>query len=183
MNAKSSQVSLLVLMLAVFLAEQSQAELVYTSEFGFIVKNVIHVQQQPKASWLALTDDVDQWWPKSHSYWGESSRFSIDAKAGGCFCETNENNSVEHMRISLVEPNRSLRMLGGLGPLQEMGMHGALDWKFEPNESGTTISLTYRVSGINPDGFDVLAPIVDKVQAQQLGALDTYLTSLIAKSR
>ena len=38
--------------------------------------------------------------------------------------------SAEHMRIGFVDPGVQLRMLGGLGPLQGMGLHGALDWMF-----------------------------------------------------
>ena len=57
-----------------------------------------------------------------------------------------------------------------------MGVHGALDWRISPGEhGGSRITLTYTVSGINPDGFAALAPIVDKVQGLQLGGLAAHL--------
>jgi len=66
-------------------------------------------------------------------------------------------------------------MTGGLGPLQGLGMYGALDWVFVSNDQGTEVTMTYRVNGINPDGFDQLAPVVDQVQGLQLGGLKTLL--------
>jgi hypothetical protein len=66
-------------------------------------------------------------------------------------------------------------MLGGLGPLQGMGMYGALDWTFETRPDGLHLVLHYQVSGHDPKGYAELAPIVDAVQAQQLGALAAYL--------
>ena len=79
------------------------------------------------------------------------------------------------MRISFVDPSKLMRMTGGLGPLQGMGMFGALEWKFETIERGTEITMTYRVNGISPDGFAELAPIVDRVQAIQLGGLENLI--------
>lgn len=69
-------------------------------------------------------------------------------------------------------------MTGGQGPLQGMGRYGALDWQFTPGETGTQITLTYRVNGINPDGYAQLAPIVSSVQGLQLKALNAYLDKL-----
>ena len=147
----------------------------YVSDHGFIVTNTISSKVTPDEMWNALVNDVDLWWPKDHSWWGKQGKFSIEPLAGGCFCEVAGQRSSVHMQISFVEPNKLLRMTGGLGPLQGMGMHGALDWVFETNEETTAITLTYRVSGINPEGFEQLAPIVAKVQGIQLNALKAYV--------
>ncbi|MDM7861711.1 SRPBCC domain-containing protein [Alteromonas sp. ASW11-36] len=145
----------------------------FIDKHGFIVENQITTAQPVEQVWQALTNDVDQWWPKDHSWWyGE---FSIEPVAGGCFCETHENNSAEHMRIVFVEHNKTLRMSGGLGPLQGMGMVGALDWQFAEADGITTVTLTYRVHGIDANGFEALAPIVGQVQGIQLNALKTFI--------
>jgi hypothetical protein len=99
----------------------------------------------------------------------------MDAVVGGCFCEKMANNSAEHMRISYVETNKLLRMTGGLGPLQGMGMYGSLDWIFSEANDNTIVTLRYSVQGINPEGFEQLAPIVDKVQLLQLKALVDFI--------
>jgi len=54
---------------------------------GFRVENRVEVNATPGTVWAALVADVDAWWPRDHSWWGEASRFSIDARAGGCLCE------------------------------------------------------------------------------------------------
>lgn len=161
-----------VLMVAVLPA---RAEVLLVRDTGFIVENRIHVDTDAATAWRALVTQVDNWWPKDHSWWLDAGTFSIDPVAGGCFCERNGDSSAEHMRIVFAEPGKLLRMAGGLGPLQGLGMYGAMDWAFAARDSGTDITLTYRVSGINADGFDELAAAVDGVQALQLAGLGNYL--------
>jgi len=109
-------------------------EVLLIAKTGFIVKNKIQVNSDRKVSWRIFTQQVGQWWPSDHTWWGETSTLTIDNYAGGCFCEKNENKSAEHMRISFVDPGKLMLMTGGLGPLQGMGMFGALEWKFETIE-------------------------------------------------
>jgi hypothetical protein len=158
-----------------FVSLTAQAEVKHVSDVGFIVSNSMTVSSTSQKAWAALVNDIDQWWPKDHTWWGNNTHLSIDPVAGGCFCEKYANNSAEHMRVSYVEPHKLLRMTGGLGPLQGMGMYGALDWFFVQNGDVTTIELTYNVQGISPEGFEQLAPIVDKVQAFQLKQLIKYI--------
>lgn len=170
------QINLAVLFITSLSSSVLQAEVLNISEHGFIIENKITTDASQQLAWRALIDSPDKWWPADHTWWGKAENLSIDEKAGGCFCEISGNNSAEHMRISFVDQYNLLRMTGGLGPLQGMGMHGALDWSFTSVADGQTeISLKYTVSGINPGGYETLAPIVDKVQAQQLGGLAEFL--------
>ncbi|XOV78535.1 MAG: SRPBCC domain-containing protein [Aestuariibacter sp.] len=155
-----------------------EAEVVVIKDNGFTIKNHITVDRSVKDSWNGLINSVGQWWPADHTWWGNSANLTISPYAGGCFCETAGDNSAEHMRISYVEQNKLLRMTGGLGPLQGMGMYGALDWQFETtDEQQTQIILTYRVSGLSDkETYEGFVSVVDKVQALQLGALGTFLT-------
>ena len=166
-------ISLCLLLLCI--PSLSQAKVLHVAEHGFVVENKQSIALKKSVVWRALVDNVDQWWPKDHSWW--KGKFSIDEFAGGCFCEVNGTQSAEHMRISFVDPHNTLRMTGGLGPLQQMGMHGALDWKFSDDDGQTTVTLTYSVSGIRAEGFSDLAPIVARVQGMQLAALFNYLQS------
>ena len=152
------------------------ADVLWHGDNGFIIENKIISRTTTEKAWKALIHNVGDWWPSDHTWWGNSQNLSIDDYAGGCFCEKSNGNSAEHMRIVYVRREKLLRMAGGLGPLQGMGMYGALDWRFDVEKEGlTTISLRYSVQGINPDGFDKLATIVDQVQAQQLNALRDWL--------
>lgn len=152
----------------------SYGEVLFLAETGFITEHRIQVSADRETTWNAFIQ-AGKWWPADHTWWGDANGLTIDAFAGGCFCEKSGDKSAEHMRITLVDTHNSMRMTGGLGPLQGMGMYGALDWTFEANDQGTQVTMTYRVNGINPDGFAELAPIVDQVQGIQLGGLKTLL--------
>lgn len=167
--------AVLVLAGALGVAAPSGAEVLDSSASGFTVQNVITVPVDPARAWKALVEDVDRWWPKDHSWFGTAGRFSIEPRAGGCFCEVSGARSAEHMRIGFVDPGVRLRMLGGLGPLQGMGLHGALDWSLEPVEGGTRITLRYVTGGYTTEDLVKFAPIVDQVQAIQLGGLGRAL--------
>lgn len=151
------------------------ATVVAVDDRGFIVENVIMTEASAEKVWNALVNDIDLWWPKDHSWWGKDGTFTLEAKARGCFREIAGDKSAEHMHISFVDPMKTLRMTGGLGPLQGMGMFGALNWVFSEKDGNTVVTLTYHVHGINPDGFEKLAPIVGKVQAMQLNGLKNHI--------
>jgi uncharacterized protein YndB with AHSA1/START domain len=143
---------------------------------GFTVENAISVPVEPTKAWKALVDDVDRWWPADHTWWGAESVLSIEPRAGGCFCERHGEQQALHMLVTFVDPGRRLRLTGGLGPLQGMGLFGALEFRLAPEEGGgTRVTMYYRAGGYTPDDLSELAPVVDKVQALQLGGLAALL--------
>lgn len=154
----------------------AQAEVKDSARDGFTVENSQTVPVDAAAAWKGLVEDVGRWWPADHSWWGDSSKLSIQPRAGGCFCEVDGERQAAHMTVTFVDPGKLLRMSGGLGPLQGMGLSGALEWRFAPAEGGgTRITLHYVVGGYSPSDLGKFAPAVDKVQAGQLGALADYL--------
>ena len=166
----------LVTSFAIIAGSSAYANVESTGTNGFIVVNTVEVATPASQAWDALVSNVDQWWPKDHSWW--NGTFTIEPQAGGCFCEVSGARSAEHLRVSFVDPEQRLVMTGGLGPLQSMGMYGALDWQFiQPSPEQTTITLRYHVQGFNENGYAELALVVDKVQAIQLNALANYLKS------
>jgi hypothetical protein len=160
----------------VLCASPALAEVESASPAGFVVVNAEVVPVDPQTAWRALIQDVDRWWPKDHTWWGEESTLSIEAVAGGCFCERDGARQAQHLEVAFVDPPKLLRMVGGLGPLQGMGLHGALEWRLEALEDGgTRLTLRYQVGGYAPSDLSELAPIVDRVQALQLGGLAEHL--------
>lgn len=157
-----------------------QAAVKDSSPSGFTVENAADVPVDPATAWTALVGSVDAWWPKEHTWWGRASTLSIDARAGGCFCEKNGDQQVQHMQVVFVDPNKLLRMTGALGPMQGMGLSGVLEWRLTPTQGGTHIVLWYRAGGYTPDDLSKLAPVVDSVQALQLGGLINRLRSRAA---
>jgi hypothetical protein len=87
---------------------------------------------------------------------------------------------VEHGRVLLVmehEGVRTLRLSGGLGPLQELGAVGILTFTVAPVASGAKVTMTYRVTGDDGLGLDQMAPLVDMVLMEQFGRLNRYSAS------
>ena len=168
--------ALLALVFAI--APTAQAEVRDSSASGFTVENSIEVPVDTDAAWSALVRDVDRWWPRDHTWWGSESGLRIDAVAGGCFCEVAGARQARHMEVVFVEPGKLLRMTGGLGPLQGMGVQGVLEFRLsdaDVSPGHTRLTLFYRAGGYTPDDLGALAPVVDKVQAMQLGGLGAYL--------
>lgn len=171
---KSSLPGLLAILLAACLP--ARAAVIEAAPSGFTLENQQDVPVDADAAWKALVQDVGQWWPSDHTWWGDNARLSIDPRAGGCFCEINGEQQARHLEVVFVDPGRTLRMIGGLGPLQGMGLQGVLEFRLTPLETGgTRIALWYRVGGYTPDDLSAFAPIVDRVQGLQLGGLAAHL--------
>ncbi len=156
-------------------ADPAHGRVLHRADNGFVIENTVMVPNTATQAWLGLTEHVGEWWPADHTWFGTSKNLSMDARAGGCFCEIDGARQAEHMRITHVAPGQLLRMLGGLGPLQGMGLQGALDWRFDSQEDGTRITLRYQLGGYSPSPLGELIDVIDQVQAQQLGGLATYL--------
>ncbi len=154
----------------------SPAAVLDQSAGGFTVRNTAVVPSSSARAWDALVNEIGQWWPADHTWFGDSGNLSINPVAGGCFCERDGARQAQHLIVSHVEPGKLLRMLGGLGPLQGMGVHGVLDFTLEalPNEQ-TRITLRHRVGGYTPDDLGAFAATVDRVQALQLQGLASHL--------
>jgi hypothetical protein len=152
-----------------------EAEVISAENHGFEIniERIVNVDQQTA---YAQFIKVSEWWNSEHTFFGDSKKLSIDAKASGCFCEKSAGKEVLHMTVSYVEPNKEIRMIGGLGPLQMLGVHGGMSWKFESIDlNRTKITHHYQVNGYMKGGFTGLAPIVDKVQTIQVQALTDLL--------
>ena len=142
---------------------------------GFHLLREAQVASDVDAVWSALVGDVGRWWPAAHTYSGASENLTIDARPGGCFCEALPGGGVEHLRVAVVWPGRELRMLGGLGPLQPLGVGGALSVQLTALDAGgTRVRFEYRVSGRGLDGW---AEPVDGVIGEQLDGLVAFLAA------
>jgi uncharacterized protein YndB with AHSA1/START domain len=152
------------------------AEVVAQAREGFIVAHDVILDAAPERAFAALTEEVSGWWDAGHSYSGEAGNFTLDARAGGCFCERLANGgSVEHMRVVFSSPGAMLRMEGGLGPLQGIGASGTMTFTFSPEGDATRLAFRYSVSGFVPDGLASMAEPVDRVLGGQLARLAAHL--------
>jgi uncharacterized protein YndB with AHSA1/START domain len=168
-----------IVVVAAALPGVAGAEVMAQAREGFVVSYDMLLEATPERSFEALTHEVGAWWDAGHSYSGAAENLSLDARAGGCFCEQLTNGgSVEHMRVVFASPGKLLRMVGGLGPLQGMGASGAMEFALSPEgDDRARLQFRYTVGGFVPDGLAPLAEPVNGVLGGQLGRLATYLKS------
>jgi uncharacterized protein YndB with AHSA1/START domain len=142
---------------------------------GFAIRFERSIHAPPLRVYDALAGQVGMWWNPQHTYSGDSRNLSIDARPGGCFCERAPDNGIEHMRVIHVKQGEMLRLSGGLGPLQGLGLAGAMTWRVRAARDGSTLELTYNVGGFLPGGFEELAPAVERVLAEQVDRLKRFV--------
>ncbi|PTQ08168.1 ATPase [Sphingomonas oleivorans] len=176
MMRKSGLVPLLPALLAVGISSSATAEVRAVTPIGFEVSHSVLVPAPPAAVYARLLR-IGSWWNGAHSYSGDAANMRLDGKAGGCFCEAipADGGTIEHGRVVYVQPNRQLRLRAALGPLQGEGADGALSWELTPKGDATEIVQTYVVGGYIRGGPDKMAPLVDKVLAEQLDRLGAAL--------
>ena len=156
------------LVAVLLLSPVARADVLQSAPGGFAIQQRVVVALKPEKAWTRL-GRVQEWWDPKHTYSGASRNLSLRLSPGGCFCEKlGPDGFVKHMEVVLARPREQLRLIGGLGPLQELGVSGALTFDLAPKEGGTEVTITYRVSGSSTDGLDKLAAVVDQVLGEQL---------------
>lgn len=161
-----------------FAVSSAQAEIVTAGPNGFSIR---HVAEAPNVSahlvWAALSD-VAKWWDPEHTYSNDARNLTLEPLVNGCFCEKlGLYAGIEHARVVYAEPVKRLRLLGALGPLQEFGLSGSMNWQIDAAGGGSRVTFTYNVGGFADRPLSDWAPIVDEVMGAQVARLGRYLTS------
>lgn len=157
------------------------AKVTDSSDAGFAVAHTAQVAATPDDVWTMLRAP-EKWWSSDHSWSGDAKNFWMDMQAGGCFCETlpgkgepadkSGRGSVQHARIILAKPGRTLRMSGALGPLQGEAMTGTMTISIAPTTSGgSAIRFDYVVGGYMRLPQKEISVAVDTVIGEQLTGL------------
>ena len=116
---------------------------------GFVVREEVDYAGFPDAAWRRLVRPQD-WWDAEHTYSHDASNLSLTLVPGGCWCEKLAHDGfVRHMDVIYVQAPAKLRLSGGLGPLQGMGVSATLTFTLKPGEPGTDQSQ----SGIRSFGL------------------------------
>jgi uncharacterized protein YndB with AHSA1/START domain len=153
----------------------ARAETSQVSGGGFTVTHAAVVAGEPEQVWQAFTQ-LPRWWKPSHTWSGQSSNMTLDAQAGGCWCERwGEGQSAMHGRVLLALPGSALRLQAWLGPLQEMPVAGVLTFGTAKRDGQTRLRVTYRVAGGGDAGLDKLAAPVDEVIGEQFKRLKLFI--------
>jgi uncharacterized protein YndB with AHSA1/START domain len=135
-----------LLVLPLLLAAPASAEVVRTSDTHFVIQHKLTIAAPPEKLWEVLVHP-DRWWDPAHSYSGNAANLSLDPRPGGCWCEKTASGGVEHMRVVYLAKGETLRMIGGLGPLQAMPVTAVMTITLKPAGTGTELTASYSVAG------------------------------------
>ncbi|HUO89762.1 MAG TPA: SRPBCC family protein [Rhizomicrobium sp.] len=137
---------------------------------GFSVAESVHIAAPPDKVYAELIQP-SHWWSSEHTFSRSASNLTLDARAGGCWCEALANGSVQHLAVVFASPGKRLVMRGALGPLQGLGVEGAMTIDLKPSDGGTDLTATYNVGGYLKDGLTSWADPVDRVLGEQFNRL------------
>lgn len=154
----------------------ARADVTDSAADGFTVKTTVNIHASPSEVYRRLVANVGDWWNSAHTFSQDAHNLSIEERPMGCFCEKLPNRGVvRHMEVIYLQPGKTLRLSGAIGPLQTMALSAVANFSLSPEGEGTRLELTYRVGGYNPGGLVQLAPVVDHVWAEQIGRLKNYI--------
>ena len=160
--------SILLALALVCAAPLARADVLTSAPNGFVIRHVMSVPVAPAVAWRKFVD-IGGWWSSEHTFSGDARNLSLTPRADGCWCEKLPNHGfVRHMAVIYAAPGKVLRLSGGLGPLQEMAVTGAMQITFEADGANTNVTMTYAIGGYSPSGLGPLAPLVDGVLGQQM---------------
>jgi uncharacterized protein YndB with AHSA1/START domain len=158
--------------LGILLTLPLYAQVVDSADYGFTLKYSVAIQAAPEQVYRAAVSQIDKWWNPDHTFSGNAANLSIDSV---CFCEKLPGGgSVKHLAVVYADPGKTLRMVGGLGPLQSMAVTGTMTWDFAKTAEGTRVDITYAVGGYNPGGLKGMAAPVFGVVKEQIDRLKAF---------
>jgi uncharacterized protein YndB with AHSA1/START domain len=151
------------------------ADVTDVSQTGFQLQIKTHIAAPPAKVFAAIVKPA-RWWSLSHTYSQSAANLSIDARAGGCFCERLPGGgSVQHLTVTAVVPGQLLRMRGALGPFQQFGMEGAMSWQLAAAGQETELTVTYDLGGHMVGGFGDWPQKANAMVSEQVARLKTFI--------
>ncbi len=154
-------------------AAPADAAVTETGASGFAIREAAHIAATPDAVYAALIHPKS-WWNKAHTFSGDAANLSMEARAGGCFCETWGDASVRHATVVFVQPGKALRLRGPFGPFQGEGVAAAMTFTLKPADGGTDLVLDDVVGGYMRGGFAKWPEAADAMLGDLVAHLKAY---------
>ncbi|HEY1962577.1 MAG TPA: SRPBCC domain-containing protein [Rhizomicrobium sp.] len=152
----------------------AHAAVVESTATGFAVQQMLHIAAPPERVYAALTQPA-KWWNSEHTFSGSAANLTLDARAGGCFCEIWDGGSVQHLIVADAQPGKILRLRGALGPFQGQGVDGALTYTLKASAGGTDLVLDNIMGGFMAGGLAKWPLLADAMLADQMVRLKRFL--------
>ncbi len=155
-------------------AVPAAAEVVSADAHGFEIRHSINLVVSQAQAFNSFAQ-IRNWWPKDHTFSGNSANLSLELRPGGCFCERLDNGGgVEFMRVGFLKPGERVVLRGALGPTLFNANIAVMDVEVGRISGGSKITMIYRASGFEKGNGTELAPLVDQVLGEQMKRLRTY---------
>lgn len=138
---------------------------------GFVSAHEVAIAAPPERVFEALVAEVGAWWDPAHTYTGDASNMTF-SEFPALWERFDDEGFVRHMAIDMVRPPTTLRLSGGLGPLQPLAVTGSMTFEIEDAGNGTKLAYRYLVNGRGLEGW---ADPVDRVMVGQLERLQRYV--------
>lgn len=147
---------------------------------GFAISESADIAASPDQVYQALIQP-SRWWSPDHTYSQDAANLTLDAKAGGCWCESLPGGgSVQHMVVVNAMPGKLIRLRGALGPLQSMAVEGAMTFALKGDGGLTHLTASYAVGGYSKTGFTEIAVTVDRVFGEQIERLQRFIEASLS---
>lgn len=156
---------------ALALGASALAAVTESDDAGFVSVHEVEIAAPPGRVFEALVAEVGKWWDPAHTYTGDAGNMTFN-EFPALWERLSDEGFVRHMAIDMVRPPTTLRLSGGLGPLQPLAVAGAMTFDLAPSAKGTRISYRYVVNGRRLAQW---AGPVDRVMAGQLARLRRYV--------
>lgn len=152
-------------------AAPAAADIVDQSPDGFALHWEAPVMQSPEALWNRIITP-SAWWSSDHTYSGDAANLTLDAKAGGCWCETWDGGQVEHGRVLSIQPGKRIVIAAPFGPLQSMAVTAVMTISISETDNGETLlTKDFIATGASFQNLEDLAPVVHMVQGEGFKSL------------
>jgi len=163
------------------LGTTADAAVTESTPTGFQIEQTVHIAAPPDAVYAALIVPA-KWWNSDHTFSGSAANLRLEARGGGCFCESWPDGSVQHATVVDAEPGKTLRLRGPLGPFQGHGVDSALTFTLKAAGNGTDLMLDNSVGGYMKGGFGKWPGLADMMLAEQMFRLKQFIETGSPKS-
>ncbi len=166
--------SMVIALAALAVAGIARAEVLDSGPGGFTTRSSLVIRAPAAKVWADLIRPA-AWWSSEHTYFGDARNLTLDARVGGAWDETlADGRGGRHLVVVRIEPPRTLRLEGALGPLQAFGVAAHLTFTLAAQGEDTLVTATYDVGGHAPGGLDRFSAPVDRVLGEQIGRLKAF---------
>src|SRR5215472_13933549 len=141
----------LSILLLLATATAAHAEIKTAAPDTFFLSYTKRFDAAPATVYAAL-GKIDKWWDNEHTYSGNAANYTMELRAGSCFCEGWSGGTVEHGRVIMAIPGQIVRVQTALGPLQGRAVTGVLTFVLKAEGTGTDLTMTYLVNGAGNSG-------------------------------